>query len=200
MIRKTMRIGEVRTSIKLEPEFWSYLREVAESRRSRLSTLVNEVAASAQDQPNLASTLRMFALAHARLRAQTQQEQLEKLALAGSAQDLLRVLEACPLPCLLLDGGRVIRQLNRSFSLWLNLEPKATLGQKLDNVMILRGSNLAEMWSALHAGRLARLTFNGTYVSPGKVRTAQAAAVQLSGGEGGRRPAVVLFETLAGRG
>ncbi len=27
MIRKTMRIGEVRTSIKLEPEFWGYLKE-----------------------------------------------------------------------------------------------------------------------------------------------------------------------------
>ena len=44
MIRKTMRIGEVRTSIKLEPEFWSYLKEVADSRTIRLSRLVNDVA------------------------------------------------------------------------------------------------------------------------------------------------------------
>ena len=28
MIRKTMRVGEVRTSIKLEQEFWNYLKEV----------------------------------------------------------------------------------------------------------------------------------------------------------------------------
>ena len=199
MIRKTMRIGDVRTSIKLEPEFWSYLREVADARRARLSTLVNEIAGAANGQPNLASCLRMFALAHARLRGQSLQEQIDKLALAGGTQDLVRVLDACPLPCLLLDGGRIIRQLNRTFVLWLNLEPAATLGQKLDNVMILRGNNLAETWSALHDGRLGRLTFNATYVSPGKVRTAQAAAVQLSGGEG-RRAAVVLFETLAGRG
>ena len=39
-----MRIGEVRTSIKLEPEFWSYLKEVAQARSIRLSRLVNEVA------------------------------------------------------------------------------------------------------------------------------------------------------------
>ena len=32
MIRKTMRIGEVRTSIKLEQEFWAYLKEVADER------------------------------------------------------------------------------------------------------------------------------------------------------------------------
>ena len=50
MIRKTMRIGEVRTSIKLEPEFWSYLKEVADSRSIRLSRLVNDVAAATPER------------------------------------------------------------------------------------------------------------------------------------------------------
>jgi predicted DNA-binding ribbon-helix-helix protein len=44
MIRKTMRVGEIRTSIKLENEFWLYLKEIADGRGARLSTLVNEVA------------------------------------------------------------------------------------------------------------------------------------------------------------
>ena len=39
MIRKTMRIGEVRTSIKLEQEFWSYLKEIGAERNIRLSAL-----------------------------------------------------------------------------------------------------------------------------------------------------------------
>ena len=34
MIRKTMRVGEIRTSIKLEQEFWDYLREIAEESRA----------------------------------------------------------------------------------------------------------------------------------------------------------------------
>lgn len=51
MIRKTMRIGEVRTSIKLESEFWSYLKEIADSRGIRLSALVNEVAAASPSGP-----------------------------------------------------------------------------------------------------------------------------------------------------
>ena len=61
MIRKTMRIGEVRTSIKLEKEFWSYLKDVAEERGIRLSTLVNEVAEATPERTNLASTLRTWA-------------------------------------------------------------------------------------------------------------------------------------------
>ena len=199
MIRKTMRIGEVRTSIKLEPEFWAYLKEVADNRGLRVSALVNEVAAATPDRTNLASTLRTFSLVHARMRAQSLQGQLDKLAAAGNTQDLARVMEACPLPCLILDGERSIRQLNRAFILWLNLDPKATIGLRLDNIMILRGQGMKEMWSGLKEGRLPRAMFNATYVSPGKVRTSQALALGLSGVAGDGRPCLVMFETLAGR-
>lgn len=202
MIRKTMRIGEVRTSIKLEAEFWSYLKEVAEGRKIRLSALVNEVAQATPNRTNLASTLRTYSLTHARLRGQNLEKEFEKLALAGNTQDLVRVLEACPLPSLVLDGERQIKQLNRAFALWLNLEPRATVGQRLDNIMILRGPGLREMWPGLLDGRLARGAFNATYVSPGKVRTSQAMTVALGapGGESAaHRGFIVMFETLAGR-
>jgi predicted DNA-binding ribbon-helix-helix protein len=66
MTPKTMRIGTVRTSIKLEPEFWDYLAEVAQARGLRLTTLVNEVADTTPDRASLASALRVFALLHAR--------------------------------------------------------------------------------------------------------------------------------------
>jgi len=121
--------------------------------------------------------------------------------IAGNTQDLARVLEACPLPALTIDGERAIRQLNRAFALWLNLDAKATAGQRLDNIMILRGPGMRDMWSSLLDGRMARAGFNATYVSPGKVRTAQAIAVALSAppSEPERRGCVVMFETLAGR-
>jgi predicted DNA-binding ribbon-helix-helix protein len=202
MIRQTMRIGEVRTSIKLEKEFWSYLKEIGDERNLRLSALVNEVAGATPERTNLASTLRTYALTHARLRTQTLQRKLDRLALAGNTQDLTRVLEACPMPCVVLDGKRAIRQLNRAFALWLNLDPRATLGLRLDNIMILRGQNLKELWTGLADGRLPRAAFNATYVSPGKVRTSQATALALASGDPGRairRGSVVMFETLAGR-
>ena len=98
MIRKTMRIGEVRTSIKLEKEFWSYLKEVADERNLRLSALVNEIADATPDRTNLASTLRTFALTHARLRSQTQQRELEQLSLAGNTQIWRAYSKPAPCP------------------------------------------------------------------------------------------------------
>lgn len=199
MIRKTMRVGDIRTSIKLEVEFWGYLKELAGERRVRLSTLINEVSTATPLRTNLASTLRTFSLSHAKLRAQGLQGQLDKLALAGSTDDLARVLDACPLPCLMLDQERAIRQLNRAFALWLNLDARAATGLRLDNMMILRAPSLREAWAGIHDGRLARAAFNATYVSPGKVRTAQALAVAVAAPDGQRRGCAVLFETLAGR-
>lgn len=199
MIRKTMRVGEIRTSIKLEQEFWDYLRQIADERRVRLGTVVNEVARGRVGKANLASMLRTYCLVHARTRCETLRRELEQLALAGNSRDLARVLEACPLPSLVLDAERRIRQLNRAFVQWLNLDPKATVGLRLDNIMILRGAGIREMWANLQQGRLQRGSFNATYVSPGKVRTSQAVAVAI-GGEGEHRGFVVMFETLAARG
>ncbi|HWL69221.1 MAG TPA: ribbon-helix-helix domain-containing protein [Geminicoccus sp.] len=200
MIRKTMRIGQVRTSIKLEPDFWAYLKDVSAQRRIRLSALVNEVANAAPERTNLASTLRTFSLVHAQLRTQALHRDLDRLMVAGNNQDLLKVMETCPLPTVILNAERQIRQVNRALVTWLNLDPKATIGQRLDNVMILRAPNLKEMWAQLSTGVSQRGSFSATYVSPGRVRTAQALAVALSPlGEGQPRGSIVLFETLSGR-
>jgi predicted DNA-binding ribbon-helix-helix protein len=201
MIRKTMRIGEVRTSIKLEPEFWSYLKEVAQDRSIRLSRLVNEVATASPERTNLASTLRTFSLVHAQLRWQGLEQELQKLTLAGNTQDLTRVLDACPLPCLLLSEDRVIRRLNQAFASWLHVDGRGVLGQRLDNVMIMRGTCMPELWQRVFGSIAHKARFNATYVSPGKVRTAQALAIGLSAVNGSSSGAcLVLFETLAGRG
>ena len=201
MIRKTMRIGDVRTSIKLEPEFWAYLKEVAESRSIRLSQLVNEVAAATPERTNLASTLRTFCLIHAQLRWQGLQQEVEKLALAGNTEDLPRVLDACPLPCLLLNEDRTVKRLNHAFVSWLHLDPRGVLGQRLDNIMILRGPGIRQMWQRVFTDGATKGRFNATYVSPGKVRTAQALAIGLSPGVGADagRACLMIFETLAGR-
>lgn len=199
MIRKTMRVGDIRTSIKLEPEFWDYLKQIAEERGARLATVVNEVARGRPEKANLASLLRTYCLMHARTRCESLQRELEQLALAGNSRDLARVLEACPLPSLVLDADRRIRQLNRAFTQWLNLDPSATVRMRLDNIMILRGSGIREMWTNLQQGKLQRGVFNATYVSPGKVRTSQALAIAVDG-NGEYRGFVVMFETLAARG
>jgi predicted DNA-binding ribbon-helix-helix protein len=78
MIRRAMRVGAVRTSVKLEPEFWDYLGEVAGARGLRVPALVNEIAAGAPGRTNLASTLRTFCLAHARERCRALERELRE--------------------------------------------------------------------------------------------------------------------------
>jgi predicted DNA-binding ribbon-helix-helix protein len=66
MKRKTMTVGGVRTSIKLEPAFWEALRQLADRRGQPLSNLVNEVSdGRAHAGDNLASALRVYALQNA---------------------------------------------------------------------------------------------------------------------------------------
>jgi predicted DNA-binding ribbon-helix-helix protein len=201
MIRKTMRIGEVRTSIKLEPEFWNYLKEVADSRSIRLSRLVNEVALASPGRTNLASTLRTFALTHAQLRWHGLEHELEKLSLAGNTEDLTRILDACPLPCLLLDEERAVRRLNQAFAVWLHLDTRGVIGQKLDHIMILRSNSMPDVWRKVFTQPPGSGRLNATYVSPGKVRTSHAIAVGLSRAPGQTTggSALIVFETLAGR-
>jgi predicted DNA-binding ribbon-helix-helix protein len=201
MIRKTMRIGEVRTSIKLEQEFWAYLKSVADDQSIRLSRLVDDVADATPERTNLASTLRTFSLIHAELRVQGLDQEVEKLRLAGNSGDLTRVLDACPLPCLLMGAERDVRRVKHAFVSWLNLDPQAVLGQRLDNLMILRGPGMKQLWQRVLGDAAGQGKFNATYVSPGKVRTAQALAVGLSPALGRERGSacLIIFETLAGR-
>ena len=44
------------------------------------------------------------------------EQELEQLSLAGNTRDLTRVLDACPLPCLLLSEDRTIKRLNQAFA------------------------------------------------------------------------------------
>ena len=129
------------------------------------------------------------------------ERELEQLNLAGNTRDLPRVLDACPLPCLLLNQDRTIRRLNQAFATWLHLDARGVLGHRLDNIMILRGQSMPALWERIFGDGGGRGRFNATYVSPGKVRTAQALAIGLSptGGATPIRACLIMFETLAGR-
>ncbi len=138
---------------------------------------------------------------HAQLRAQGLDQDLEKLKLAGNSADLTRVLDACPMPCLLLSNEREVRRANHAFVAWLNIDPQAMLGQRLDNLMILRGPGMNTMWRRIFDEGSREERFNATYVSPGRVRTSQATAIGLAKEEDGKKQnaCLVIFETLSGR-
>ena len=66
MIPETMRVGAIRTSLRLEPEFWGYLTGGGAGPRAAPHRPGNEVADATPDRASLASALRVFALLHAR--------------------------------------------------------------------------------------------------------------------------------------
>lgn len=68
MRKRSISIRGHRTSILLEPEFWGALDAAAEKRGLALAALVAEIDGARLKQtppPNLASALRVFALAEA---------------------------------------------------------------------------------------------------------------------------------------
>ena len=54
------------TSLRLEPEFWQYLREIAVGRRVALHTLISVVNQHRGKNVSLASALRVFVAQHYR--------------------------------------------------------------------------------------------------------------------------------------
>lgn len=67
LVKRSFSLAGHRTSVALEPEFWSVIEAAARSRGLSLAALVAELdAARAEDAAPLASTLRVFALRIAR--------------------------------------------------------------------------------------------------------------------------------------
>jgi predicted DNA-binding ribbon-helix-helix protein len=59
--KRSMKLGERRTSVALEPAFWRALEDVARKRGMTLTRLVGEIEAQS-DAHCLASAARLFAL------------------------------------------------------------------------------------------------------------------------------------------
>ena len=69
MIKRSVTIKGHRTSISMEPPFWSCLQQIAEERGLSVSALIAEIDAtrtaalsSGQDQGGLSGTIRVFIL------------------------------------------------------------------------------------------------------------------------------------------
>jgi predicted DNA-binding ribbon-helix-helix protein len=61
MLKRSLTIAGHRTSIALEPEFWSALETLAAKRSLRLTALIEEID-RLRDTPNLSSALRVAVL------------------------------------------------------------------------------------------------------------------------------------------
>ena len=64
-LKRSVTIAGHRTSLSLEPEFWTALREFAETDGKSLASLLKEIDA-ARGARNLSSAVRVYVLARAR--------------------------------------------------------------------------------------------------------------------------------------
>ena len=65
IIKRSIVINGHKTSITLEDEFWSALKEIAQARGATLSQTVTEINTT-RHQGNLSSAIRLFVLGHIR--------------------------------------------------------------------------------------------------------------------------------------
>ena len=65
IIKRSVVIGGRKTSICLEDEFWSGLKEIAQAQGASVAQTVTEIHTTRQ-QKNLSSAIRLFVLGHIR--------------------------------------------------------------------------------------------------------------------------------------
>ncbi len=65
VVKHSVAIGDHRTSVSLESEFWACLKEIANSRRTTISNLISEIDFG-RANGNLSSALRVFVLSQYR--------------------------------------------------------------------------------------------------------------------------------------
>jgi predicted DNA-binding ribbon-helix-helix protein len=68
VLKRSVVIGTHKTSISLEDEFWTSLKQIATSRQTTCSGLLAEINEHRQ-APNLSSAIRLFVLQHYQERA-----------------------------------------------------------------------------------------------------------------------------------
>jgi predicted DNA-binding ribbon-helix-helix protein len=66
--KRSISIGNHKTSVSLEAEFWSALRDIALTERKHLKDLITEIDAE-RAHANLSCAIRLYVLDHYRLRA-----------------------------------------------------------------------------------------------------------------------------------
>jgi predicted DNA-binding ribbon-helix-helix protein len=65
VVKRSVVIGGHKTSVSLEDEFWTQLREIAGAKQATVSQLLAQID-ERRDSPNLSSAIRVYILEHFR--------------------------------------------------------------------------------------------------------------------------------------
>ena len=137
--------GGNRRGIRLERLFWASLKKLAESRKSTLGQLVEEISKAQPESGNLASAIRV---ACTRWLAD-QNADLRKLA---SLKTVNAILLACPSPAFALSSSKKILAFNPSFQSMVRRQLPAAPGEEArSDLRLALDLNVADIFSRLDA-------------------------------------------------
>jgi predicted DNA-binding ribbon-helix-helix protein len=174
--QRILQLDGKRYSLRLEHEFWTALEAIALRRKLRLNHLVAEIASHRPSDSNLSSNLRVFCLAE-------MERATAGRSLAVDGTSVTALVEAAPMPGLLLDADQIILAANETFLHWSGLKRALLLRQKLAARFRLQGaSSFDGLWSRPIREEATRIVG----IMPGRILAAEAKLVPMLSARGRR--------------
>ena len=174
--QRILQLDGKRYSLRLEHEFWTALEAIALRRKLRLNHLVAEIASHRPSDSNLSSNLRVFCLAE-------MERATAGRSLAVDGTSVTALVEAAPMPGLLLDADQIILAANETFLHWSGLKRALLLRQKLTARFRLQGaSGFDGLWSRPIREEATRIVG----IMPGRILAAEAKLVPMLSARGRR--------------
>jgi predicted DNA-binding ribbon-helix-helix protein len=157
-----------RTSVRLEPVFWTVLERMAAAQGVRVGTLVGRLAES-HAGGNLTAHLRTVCLLDAERRAA---DGWSDARAAGPG----RLVQWAPSPALIVAGDTTILDQNTALERWLG-QP-SLIGQRLAEAFRVRTRKpLRELWAAMQSTGRPIAGLGVVRISAGRVQAAEATVV-----------------------
>ena len=97
-----------RLTISVEPTFWSILKEVCQDEKIRLNQLIRSIYLDQSRPDNLAASIRIYCARYLHRKA----SEFKKYS---SNINLNRIMESCPVPCMMLSEAGIITGHNAPF-------------------------------------------------------------------------------------
>ncbi|ESX11985.1 MULTISPECIES: ribbon-helix-helix domain-containing protein [unclassified Mesorhizobium] len=137
--------GGTRRGIRLERAFWTSLKQMAESRKCTIGTLIEEIAESHANAGNLTSAIRVACMRG----LADQNVTLQRLA---SIKTINAILVACPSPAFALASSKKILTFNAPFQQLVRRQlPVAPNEDARQDLKLALDLNVADIFARLDA-------------------------------------------------
>jgi predicted DNA-binding ribbon-helix-helix protein len=183
-----------RFSLRLEGAYWAALDRIAHERGVRIGKLVAEIAHGLPQEANLASHVRLFCLGEAERKASGLEHSVAELASRGGDTDVVGLVDALPIPAVLVTAAGNVGHINAGFGRWFGTGHAHLLGKPLDHFLRLRTQQPFEQVRRAFGNRAMGMALGHLmYVSPGRVAAAPCRIVPVQQRDHGQFAMLIML-------